>query len=46
MYTKEELTKIYNLDLEELLKESQKYLKDNVEFCSIISARTGKCSQY
>ena len=31
--------------LENLLKESQKYLKPEVEFCSIISARTGKCSQ-
>ena len=31
--------------MEDLLKESQKKLKDNVEFCSIISARTGKCSQ-
>lgn len=45
MYTKTELLDLYNMDLESLLKESQKYLKDNVEFCSIISARTGKCSQ-
>lgn len=45
MYTKEELLNLYNMDLDSLLKESQKYLKEKVEFCSIISARTGKCSQ-
>lgn len=45
MYTKAELLNLYNMDLESLLKESQKYLKEKVEFCSIISARTGKCSQ-
>lgn len=45
MYTKEELLNFYNKDLEELLSISQKYLKKDVEFCSIISARTGKCSQ-
>lgn len=33
------------MDLDKLLNESKKYLKDEVEFCSIISARTGKCSQ-
>lgn len=45
MYTKAELLKLYNMNLEDLLKVSQKYLKEEVEFCSIISARTGKCSQ-
>ena len=45
MYTKAELLDLYNMELEDLLKESQKYLNDKVEFCSIISARTGKCSQ-
>ena len=45
MLSKDELLKLYNMDLEELLKESQKYLKDKVEFCSIINARSGKCSQ-
>ena len=45
MYTKAELLNFYNMDLEELLSISQKYLKEEVEFCSIISARTGKCSQ-
>ena len=45
MYTKAELLKLYNMELGALLNEAQKYLKDKVEFCSIISARTGKCSQ-
>lgn len=45
MFSKEELLNLYNMDLDTLLKESQKYLKSEVEFCSIISARTGKCSQ-
>ena len=45
MYTKAELLDLYNEDLDELLKKSQKFLKEKVEFCSIISARTGKCSQ-
>lgn len=45
MYTKAELLNLYNANLDDLLKESQKYLKEEVEFCSIISARTGKCSQ-
>ncbi len=44
-YTKEELLKLYNLPLEELLKESSKYMSNNVEFCSLINARNGKCSQ-
>jgi biotin synthase len=45
MYTKAELLDLYNMDLDELLHKAQKYLKKQVEFCSIISARTGKCSQ-
>ncbi|MBE7703555.1 MAG: biotin synthase BioB [Cyanobacteria bacterium SIG28] len=45
MYTKAELLKFYNMELNSLLKEAQKYLKNEFEFCSIISARTGKCSQ-
>ncbi len=44
-YTKEELLKLYNLPLNELLKESSKYMSDRVEFCSLINARNGKCSQ-
>ena len=45
MKTKDELLELYNMDLGELLGESQKYLKKEVEFCSIINARSGKCSQ-
>ena len=45
MKTKEELLKLYNSDLNELLKEAQKYTFKEFEFCSLISARTGKCSQ-
>ena len=42
---KEELLKLYNMDLDELLKISSQYVKDTVEFCSLINARNGKCSQ-
>ncbi len=42
---KEELLKLYNLPLYELLKISKKYIFKEFEFCSLISARTGKCSQ-
>ncbi len=45
MKTKQELLNLYNADLEDLLNESKKYLKEEVEFCSIINARSGKCSQ-
>lgn len=44
-YTKEELLRLYNLPLEKLLAESSKYMSDNIEFCSLINARNGKCSQ-
>lgn len=44
-YTKKELLKLYNLPLDELLKESSKYMSNNIEFCSLINARNGKCSQ-
>lgn len=42
---KSELLRLYNLDLDELLKISSKYIKNDVEFCSLINARNGKCSQ-
>lgn len=42
---KEELLKLYNLELDELLKLSSKYIKNEIEFCSLINARNGKCSQ-
>ena len=44
-YIKEELLHLYNLPLDELLAESSKYVSDKVEFCSLINARNGKCSQ-
>lgn len=43
--TKDELLKLYNMDLEDLLKISSQYVCDKVEFCSIVNARNGKCSQ-
>ena len=42
---KEELLKLYNMDLDELLEISSKYIKNEVEFCSLVNARNGKCSQ-
>ena len=42
---KDELLRLYNLPLDELLKISAMYIKDGVEFCSLINARNGKCSQ-
>ena len=45
MTDKEELIRLYNLDLQELLNISQMYVKNDVEFCSLINARNGKCSQ-
>lgn len=43
--TKDELLKLYNMNLEDLLALSSKYVSDRVEFCSIVNARNGKCSQ-
>lgn len=42
---KQELLNLYNMELEELLRISSKYIKNEVEFCSLINARNGKCSQ-
>lgn len=42
---KQELLDFYNLDLDELLKISSQYVKNEIEFCSLINARNGKCSQ-
>jgi len=44
-YTKEDLLKLYNLPLDELLEKSSKFMSDKIEFCSLINARNGKCSQ-
>ena len=43
--TKDELLKMYNLPLDELMQIAAKCTTNEVEFCSLISARTGKCSQ-
>ncbi len=45
MISKQELLKLYNSDLDDLLKISSKYVKNEVEFCSLVNARNGKCSQ-
>ena len=45
MKSKDELLKLYSEDLNLLLKEAKKYTFKEFEFCSLISARTGKCSQ-
>ena len=45
MYGKEELLRLYNSDLAELLRISGEICSNKIELCSLISARTGKCSQ-
>ncbi len=42
---KEELLNLYNKPLNELLEMSSKYMTDKIEFCSLVNARNGKCSQ-
>lgn len=42
---KEKLLKLYNEDLDTLLETASKYIKKDIEFCSLINARNGKCSQ-
>lgn len=46
---KDKLLELYNLPIEELVEISSKITKENfndaVEFCSIISAKTGKCKE-
>jgi biotin synthase len=46
---KKELLDLYNLPIDELIEISSKVTKENfdneVEFCSIISAKTGKCQE-
>lgn len=48
-YTKEDYLKLYNEPLEELIRVANKITHDNfsnqVEACSIISAKTGECSE-
>ncbi len=43
--SKEELLKLYNSDLDSLLKKSAEFTGNEIEFCSIVNARNGKCSQ-
>lgn len=46
---KQELLKLYNMDLENLISKAEQITKENfkneVEICSIISAKTGKCGE-
>lgn len=46
---KNELLKLYDLDLEELISKAEQITKENftneIEVCSIISAKTGKCGE-
>ena len=42
---KAELLNLYNSDLKELLKISSVHIKEEIELCSILNAKNGKCSQ-
>ena len=46
---KQELLKLYDMDLNELVEMAEQVTKSNftneVEVCSIISAKTGKCGE-
>ena len=47
---KQELLKLYDMDLKELISKAEKITNENfpkkeIEVCSIISAKTGKCSE-
>ena len=47
---KQELLKLYDLDMEELISKAEKITNENfpkkeIEVCSIISAKTGKCGE-
>lgn len=43
--TKQDFLDFYNKDLDELLKFSSGLMSEYVEFCSLVNARNGKCSQ-
>lgn len=45
MISKRELLTLYHFDLDKLLKMASKYVRNEVEFCSLVNARNGKCSQ-
>ncbi len=42
---KEKLLKLYNSDLKELLHISSQFMSSDIELCSLVNARNGKCSQ-
>ncbi len=42
---KEQLLNLYNMPLDELLNRSSNLVSDKIEFCSLVNARSGKCSQ-
>lgn len=42
---REELLDLYNSDLDLLLELSSQFMSNNIEFCSLVNARSGKCSQ-
>ena len=47
---KEELSKLYDMDLNKLVSMAEKITQENfpnkdIEVCSIISAKTGKCGE-
>lgn len=44
-YNYEELLDLYNLPLEKLLAKAAELTSNNIEFCSLISAKTGKCGE-
>lgn len=42
---KKELLKLYNLPLDELMEKAKKFTSNKIEFCAIINAKSGKCSE-
>lgn len=42
---KDELLELYHTDLSLLLELSSKFMSNNIEMCSLVNARNGKCSQ-
>ena len=42
---RQELLRLYNLPIEELLKISAEHMTNNIEFCSLVNAKSGRCSQ-
>lgn len=42
---KQKLIELYNMPLDELLTISSRFMSNNIEFCSLVNARNGKCSQ-